>query len=182
MTRSHSSSTTIALPAEPCASTIAPAATTARSAMARAGLLACVLALAAVPQARAAQDAPPAATQPAKTADAPPPAPPKPVVTTDPALAVAQVKLEGGYRASKVVGAAVYNGQNQQIGTIDDLILNHDNKASLAVISVGGFLGVGGKMVAVPYDKIERTDDGKVLMQDGTKESLAKLPSFSYAQ
>ena len=173
MTRSHPSSTTIARLATP-----APA-----SRIVRATLLAGVLALGAAPHARAAQDAQPA--QPAKTADAPPappPAPPKPVVATDPALAVAQVKLEGGYRASKVVGAAVYNGQNQQIGTIDDLILNHDNKASLAVISVGGFLGVGGKMVAVPYDKIERTDDGKVLMQDGSKESLGKLPSFSYAQ
>jgi sporulation protein YlmC with PRC-barrel domain len=154
----------------------------ARSSIAAAGLLACVLALGAAPHACAAQDAPP--TPPANTADAPapPPAPPKPVAATDPALAVAQVKLEGGYRASKVIGAAVYNGQNQQIGTIDDLIFNHDNQASLAVISVGGFLGVGGKMVAVPYGKIERTDDGKVLMQDGSKESLAKLPSFSYAQ
>ncbi len=170
MTRSHPPSTTIALPPSIASS----------AGIVRAGLLACALAMGAAPHAHAAQDA-----QPAKTADAPPappPAPPKPVVATDPALAVAQVKLEGGYRASKVVGAAVYNGQNQQIGTIDDLILNHDNKASLAVISVGGFLGVGGKMVAVPYDKIERTDDGKVLMQDGSKESLGKLPSFSYAQ
>ena len=172
MTRSHPPSTTIALPLPPSIASSAG--------IVRAVLLACVLALGAAPHAHAAQD-----TQPAKSADAPPsppPAPPKPVVATDPALAVAQVKLEGGYRASKVVGAAVYNGQNQQIGTIDDLILNHDNKASLAVISVGGFLGVGGKMVAVPYDKIERTDDGKVLMQDGSKESLGKLPSFSYAQ
>ena len=142
------------------------------------GLLACVLAMSS--QALGAQDALPA--PPAKTADAPPPPPPKPVVTTDPALAVATVKLEGGYRASKIIGAAVYNGQDQQIGTIDDLILNHDNQASLAIIGVGGFLGVGAKMVALPYAKIERTDDGKIILPDGSKESLAKLPSFAYAQ
>ena len=99
-----------------------------------------------------------------------------------PNLAVARVKVENGVRVSKIIGAAVYNGNSQQVGSIDDVILDKDQKASLAVISVGGFLGVGGKMVAVPYDKIERTDDGKVLMQDGTKESLAKQPSFSYAQ
>ena len=146
----------------------------------RAGLLACVLACTAGAPALAAQAAP---DTPAKSTDAPPPPPaPKAVVATDPALAVATVKLEGGYRASKVVGAAVYNGQNQQIGTIDDLILNHENQATLAVISVGGFLGVGGKMVAVPYGKIERTDDGKVMLQDGSKESLGKQPSFAYAQ
>lgn len=150
-----------------------------RSAALRAGLLACALSLAAAPYAIAAQDAPPA--QPVKAPDVPPP-PPKPVVATDPNLAVATVKLEGGYRASKVIGAAVYNGQSQQIGTIDDLVLNHENQATLAVISVGGFLGVGGKLVALPYGKIERTDDGKIILEDGSKESLGKLPSFAYAQ
>ena len=148
--------------------------------VAAAGLMACTLALGAGQA--AAQDAPPA--PPAKSADAPPPPPTphKPIVTTDPALTVATVKLEGGFRASKVIGAAVYNGQNQQIGTIDDVILNHENTASLAVVAVGGFLGVGAKLVAVPYAKIERTDDGKIILEDGSKDSLAKLPSFAYAQ
>ncbi len=146
--------------------------------IARAGLLSAFWAMSLAP-AGAAQDQPP--PPPAKPdADTPPP-PPKAAVATDPALAVATVKLEGGYRASKVVGAAVYNGQNQQIGTIDDLILDHDNKAALAVISVGGFLGVGGKMVALPYGKIMRADDGKIILQDGSKDSLARLPSFAYA-
>jgi sporulation protein YlmC with PRC-barrel domain len=118
--------------------------------------------------------------QTAKPQDQPTP-PPTPAVATDPNLAVATVKLEGGYRASKVVGAAVYNGENQQIGTVDELILNHENQVSLAVISVGGFLGVGGKLVALPYGKIERTDNGKVILADGSKDALAKLPSFTYS-
>jgi sporulation protein YlmC with PRC-barrel domain len=147
--------------------------------IARVSLLVAAFAFGLAPVAHAAQDQPPA--PPAKPADAPPP-PPTPAVATDPALAVATVKLEGGYRASKVIGAAVYNGENQQIGTVDELILNHENQATLAVISVGGFLGVGGKMVALPYGKIMRTEDGKILLQDGSKESLAKLPSFAYAQ
>ena len=118
--------------------------------------------------------------QSAKSPDQPTP-PPIPAVATDPNLAVATVKLEGGYRASKVVGAAVYNAENQQIGTVDELILNHENQVSLAVISVGGFLGVGGKLVALPYGKIERTDNGKVILADGSKDALAKLPSFTYS-
>jgi uncharacterized protein YrrD len=95
---------------------------------------------------------------------------------------VAQVRLEGGYRASKVIGAAVYNGQNQQIGTVDDIILNHQNQADLVVLSVGGFLGVGGKLVALPYGKIERADNGKVLLENASKDQLAQMPSFTYAQ
>jgi sporulation protein YlmC with PRC-barrel domain len=122
----------------------------------------------------ARQDAAPA--KPQDQADAPP----KPVTTTDPNLAVATVRLEGGYRASKVIGAAVYNAQNQQIGTVDDIILNHQNQADLVVISVGGVLGVGSKLVALPFAKIERTDSAKVMLQDGTKDTLMKLPNFTY--
>jgi sporulation protein YlmC with PRC-barrel domain len=110
------------------------------------------------------------------------PKPPVPVAATDPNLAVATVRLEGGYRASKVVGAAVYNEQSQPIGTVDDIILNHENQADLVVISVGGFLGVGGKLVALPYAKLQRTDSAKVMLQDGTKDTLMKLPSFTYSQ
>ncbi len=108
--------------------------------------------------------------------------PPQPVAATDPNLQVAQVRLEGGYRASKVIGAAVYNGQNQQIGTVDDIILNHQNQADLVVLSVGGFLGVGGKLVALPYGKIERADNGRVLLENASKDQLAQMPSFTYAQ
>jgi sporulation protein YlmC with PRC-barrel domain len=138
--------------------------------------LSTALALAALPGTGWAQ------TQSPKSPDQPAlGAPLIPAVATDPNLAVATVKLEGGYRASKVVGAAVYNSENQQIGTVDELILNHENQVSLAVISVGGFLGVGGKLVALPYGKIERTDNGKVILADGSKDALAKLPAFTYS-
>jgi hypothetical protein len=41
-------------------------------------------------------------------------------------------------------------------------------------------LGVGSKLVALPYAKIERTDSAKVMLQDGTKDTLMKLPNFTY--
>ncbi len=97
-----------------------------------------------------------------------------------PNLTVASVKAEGGTRASKIIGSPVYNGSSQQVGTIDDIILDESEKASLAVISVGGFLGVGGKLVAEPYSALKQGGDGKMILQDGTKESLNKMPSFTY--
>lgn len=130
-------------------------------------------------QAAPAQDSKGSPNDQTPNAASPPPAT---LPATDPNLQVATVRLEGGYRASKVIGAAVYNGQNQQIGTVDDLILNHQNQADLIVISVGGFLGVGGKLVALPYGKVERADNGHVLLADGSKEALQKLPNFTYAQ
>ena len=102
-------------------------------------------------------------------------------------LAVSQVKLTQGLRASKLIGASVYNDGNQQIGTVDDLILGQDAKAVMAVLQVGGFLGVGGKLVAVPYDKLhleninqDNKSIGKVVMPGASKEELSQLPSFTY--
>ena len=63
-------------------------------------------------------------------------------------------KMEGGWRSSRVVGATVYNDSDQSIGTVDDLIVGQDGKISTAVISVGGFLGIGSKLVRVPYDQL----------------------------
>jgi sporulation protein YlmC with PRC-barrel domain len=131
------------------------------------------LPLAAQPAPAASQPAPAAASAPAaeKSDDG--------RTVTNPNLTVASVKLENGYRASKVIGAAVYNDQNQQIGTVDDVVLNPQNQAVLSVISVGGFLGVGGKLVALPYDELKR-DNGKITISNADKNTLAGMPSFTY--
>ncbi len=108
--------------------------------------------------------------------------------TGGPQLAVATVRATSGYRASKLIGAAIYNDQNQQIGTVDELILNQkDNTVALAVISVGGFLGIGSKLVAVSIDKLQFAPPegatlglGKVMMPGASKDSLNAAPSFTY--
>jgi PRC-barrel domain len=46
-------------------------------------------------------------------------------------------------RASKLIGASVYNDRNEKIGSVDDLVLGKDNKADEVILSVGGFLGMG---------------------------------------
>ncbi len=65
-------------------------------------------------------------------------------------------KTHGGWRSTQLVGATVYSdkGQDQDIGTINDLIVGSDGKITEAVISVGGFLGIGSKLVGVPYDQL----------------------------
>ena len=63
--------------------------------------------------------------------------------------------FRGDWRASKVVGLNVYNNENQSIGSINDLLTDKSGNIKAAVISVGGFLGVGAHLVAVPYDKMK---------------------------
>jgi hypothetical protein len=86
----------------------------------------------------------------------------------------------GGMRASKVVGSSVYNDHDQKIGSIDDLVIGND-KTLNAVVSVGGFLGMGTKMVEVSFDKLQFGNtkggsDNRVVMPGVTKDTLSTMP------
>ena len=63
--------------------------------------------------------------------------------------------FQGDWRTSKLVGLNVYNDNNESIGSINELLTDKGGNIKAAVISVGGFLGVGSHLVAVPYDKIK---------------------------
>ena len=61
----------------------------------------------------------------------------------------------GQWRTSKMDGLKVYNDANENIGSISDLLMDQSGNVKIAVIGVGGFLGMGEHMVAVPYDKLK---------------------------
>jgi sporulation protein YlmC with PRC-barrel domain len=63
--------------------------------------------------------------------------------------------FQGNWRASKVVGLSVYNDKNESVGSINDLLTDKNGKVTAVVIGVGGFLGVGEHLVAVPFDKVK---------------------------
>jgi sporulation protein YlmC with PRC-barrel domain len=63
--------------------------------------------------------------------------------------------FQGNWRASKVVGLSVYNDNNESLGSINDLLTDKSGNIKAVVIGVGGFLGVGEHLVAVPFDKIK---------------------------
>jgi len=63
--------------------------------------------------------------------------------------------FQGDWRASKLVGLSVYNDNNERIGSINDLLTDRSGNIKAAVIGVGGFLGVGSHLVAIPFDKIK---------------------------
>ena len=87
--------------------------------------------------------------------------------------------LATGYRTSKVVGSTVVNEANETIGSIDDLIVTPGGQAPYAVLSVGGFLGIGTKYVVVPFTALKIVDK-KIVLPGGTKDALKALPEFKY--
>jgi sporulation protein YlmC with PRC-barrel domain len=98
----------------------------------------------------------------------------KPVV-----LAVVDVKLVAlGYRISELMHKPVYNPAGEKIGNIDDFIVQRD-KVLMTIISVGGFLGIGGRLVAVPYNALQVTDK-RIVLPGASKAAVGKLPPFHY--
>jgi sporulation protein YlmC with PRC-barrel domain len=90
--------------------------------------------------------------------------------------------INTGYRASKVIGSDVQNDAGTKIGTIDDLLIAKADFVPYAILSVGGFLGVGSKLVAVPYRSLQARADGKSFaFPGGTQDALNALPEFKYA-
>jgi hypothetical protein len=85
-----------------------------------------------------------------------------------------------GYRSSKLVGSTVVNEANETVGKVDDLIVTPDNKVPFAILSVGGFLGLGTHLVAVPFTSL-KVADNKIMLPGATKEALKDLPEFKYA-
>lgn len=66
--------------------------------------------------------------------------------------------FQGNWRASKLVGLSVYNEKNESVGSINDMLTDKNGKITAVVIGVGGFLGVGEHLVAVPFEKVKFSD------------------------
>jgi hypothetical protein len=91
---------------------------------------------------------------------------------------------ENSILASSMIGATVYSPNEEQIGDINDVIVNVDGSVQGIVIGVGGFLGMGEKNVAIEMKHLTLTprDDGSVrLVLNATKEELENAPEFKSA-
>ncbi len=86
------------------------------------------------------------------------------------------------YRVSRLVGTHVRNNQNETIGEVEDLIIDRKGEIKAAIISVGGFLGIGERWVAVNYDSLNMQQDGANwrVMLNTTKDQMKMAPEFKY--
>jgi sporulation protein YlmC with PRC-barrel domain len=82
---------------------------------------------------------------------------------------------------NQILGKAVYNEKDEKVGQVEDIIVTPDKAISYAILSVGGFLGLGERDVAIPFTQL-KAGDGKFLLRGATKDALKALPAFSYAK
>ena len=89
--------------------------------------------------------------------------------------------MAGSARATKLIGSKVYKGDTS-IGQIEDVLVDLDNATVAAVIlSVGGFVGIGDKLVAVPVNQIKVGKEAK-FTTDLTKDQLSSAPAFDFGK
>lgn len=88
--------------------------------------------------------------------------------------------IDNRMTASGMIGQPVVNGKNERVGTLEDIIVDGNGKAVLAIVADGGPLSMGDKKAAFDYDLIaSRNKDGDVLMPL-TEEAIERVASFSY--
>ena len=86
------------------------------------------------------------------------------------------------WRAPKLVGVDVYGPDNKVVGKIKDILMTHDGTARAVVIGVGGFLGMGEKDIAVPFQSVQWRTEGRTIPIESPTPPSAPLASSGGAR
>ncbi|MEP9376477.1 PRC-barrel domain-containing protein [Aquabacter sp. CN5-332] len=130
-------------------------------------------------------------TAPSPSTDMTPPAASSPSSDTKPAGAMGSssaaatgafidAQQREQWLATDLIGAKVRGAADENLGAVNDVLLDRNGNIIGAVIGVGGFLGIGEKDVAVPFDNLElvRSSDGDKLILRKSKDELKNAPEF----
>ena len=82
------------------------------------------------------------------------------------------------HRASKIIGTDVINRQGEKIGDIEDIVLDSKGSIAYAVVSTGGFLGIGDRLHAVPWQSLQTQTGRNAFILDIDRERLKSAPGF----
>jgi sporulation protein YlmC with PRC-barrel domain len=92
------------------------------------------------------------------------------------------VKYRVSEDAAKMIGKDVVNQKGEDVGSIENMLITDTDNVQYAILSVGGFLGLGEKLVAVPLNNLQFDKDKEdVTLKNVTKEDLESAPEFDYA-
>ncbi len=85
-----------------------------------------------------------------------------------------------GMHASNLIGAEIKSAGDEDVGAVEDLIIDQNGQVVAVVVSVGGFLGMGEKNVAIAWDELTQsgTSDMQDLRVDVTREELQSAPEY----
>jgi|ERR1700730_811018 hypothetical protein len=89
-------------------------------------------------------------------------------------------EVGNGYRTSELRGKPVWNDRNQRIGRITEIVIGRDD-VPFAVLEVGGFIGLGAHMVAVPFKALKIDEPGRrIVLPGATRQALKNFPEFRF--
>ncbi|HEY5891243.1 MAG TPA: PRC-barrel domain-containing protein [Acidimicrobiia bacterium] len=81
--------------------------------------------------------------------------------------------------ASTITGDTVRNSEGDEIGKIEEIVLDLDRgRVAYAVLASGGFLGMGNKFFAIPWDRLRVDMENKEVVLDIDKDLLKNAPGF----
>lgn len=96
-------------------------------------------------------------------------------------MATDKAVYSGQMSVNDLINKPVKNASNESVGDINDIRIDSDGNIAAVIVGVGGFLGLGEKNVALPYDQLSFTRDGDgglVITANVTKESLQSAPEW----
>ena len=107
------------------------------------------------------------------------------IAATMPAIAATDTLTaipSDAYTVSNIYKQDVYDDKENKIGDVNDVLLDKDGRISAVIIGVGGFLGVGEKDVAVPFNalKMAEKNGDQYLVMNTTKEALESAPGYTF--
>lgn len=104
-----------------------------------------------------------------------------PATSSDlPPTVIAFAELRPTYPVSDLLGRPVINDSGEEIGRIDDLMVEHD-RLVFAILSVGGFLGLGAHQVVVAFDALV-IDDDEVVLPGASRQALKAMTVYDRAK
>lgn len=81
-------------------------------------------------------------------------------------------------RAQELIGKDIYGARNEEIGEIEDIVINRNGRVMAALVDVGGFLGIGGRRVAIPMSELARQGD-RIVATTMTKDRVERLEAYN---
>ena len=90
--------------------------------------------------------------------------------------------LPAGTTVTNLYKQNVYDPSDNKIGDVDDVLIDKEGRVTAMIIGVGGFLGMGGKDVAIPFSAVHayEKNDKWYLSLNTTKDALKTAPGFTY--
>lgn len=101
-----------------------------------------------------------------------------PTATTASRSPALQATWQKSQRASKIIGMDVVNRNGEKVGDVEDIVLDRNGNVAYAVVSTGGFLGVGERLHAVPWRSLKTDTGADNFLLDVDREKLRVAPGF----